>query len=148
MIATEHVSIPSPSIPPSTRIIQLVNLQISASPTGTPVRLRMGIPEQSQCSPYIKSVSEHLHDIEIAHRRYSPIPILNMPLPFPKPNALHEVKELPTLIFEKNVDIPLKDGQGLCRGNVYRPKEEGKYPVILTCKSRRARLDLELTFSH
>ncbi|GHJ83654.1 hypothetical protein NliqN6_0056 [Naganishia liquefaciens] len=55
-----------------------------------------------------------------------------MPLPFPKPNALHEVKELPTLLFEKNVDIPLKDGQGLCRGNVYRPKEEGKYPVILT----------------
>lgn len=68
-----------------------------------------------------------------------------MPLPFPKPNALHEVKELPTLIFEKNVDIPLKDGQGLCRGNVYRPKEEGKYPVILTCKSDKAVSTGELT---
>lgn len=57
-----------------------------------------------------------------------------MPLPFPKPNALHEVHQLDTLVFEKNVDIPLKDGQGLLRGNVYRPKEEGKYPVILTCE--------------
>ncbi|KAJ9094994.1 hypothetical protein QFC21_005787 [Naganishia friedmannii] len=55
-----------------------------------------------------------------------------MPLPFPKPNALHEVHEEPTLVFEKNVDIPMKDGKGLCRGNVYRPKEAGKYPVLLT----------------
>lgn len=58
-----------------------------------------------------------------------------MPLPFPEPNALHEVHQLDTLVFEKNVDIPLKDGQGLLRGNVYRPKEDSKYPVILTCKS-------------
>ncbi|KAM0753449.1 X-Pro dipeptidyl-peptidase protein [Meredithblackwellia eburnea MCA 4105] len=35
------------------------------------------------------------------------------------------------MVFEKNVDIPLKDG-GLCRGNVYRPKQQGRYPVIMT----------------
>lgn len=35
------------------------------------------------------------------------------------------------MIFEKNVDIPLKDG-GLCRGNVYRPLAPGRYPVIAT----------------
>ncbi|ORY90085.1 X-Pro dipeptidyl-peptidase protein [Leucosporidium creatinivorum] len=41
------------------------------------------------------------------------------------------------MIFEKNVDIPLKDG-GLCRGNVYRPRQEGgskeggRFPVIMT----------------
>lgn len=52
-----------------------------------------------------------------------------MPLPFPQPgaNAIRTIHELTTLIFEKNVDIPLKDG-GLCRANVYRPKQEGKYP--------------------
>jgi putative CocE/NonD family hydrolase len=61
-----------------------------------------------------------------------------MPLPFPKPNALYEVQEVDNLILEKNVDIPLKDGQGLLRGNVYRPKEDGKYPVILTCTSLAA----------
>jgi predicted acyl esterase len=38
------------------------------------------------------------------------------------------------MIFEKNVDIPLKDG-GLCRGNVYKPKAHGRYPVIMTCES-------------
>lgn len=64
----------------------------------------------------------------------SPINAKMPSIPFPKPNALLEVKELDDLVFEKNVDIPLKDGQGLCRGNVYRPKGEGKWPVILTCK--------------
>ena len=57
--------------------------------------------------------------------------------PLPKPNALLEVIDLPNMTFEKNVDIPLKDGLGLCRGNVYRPKGEGKWPVLLTCKSGR-----------
>ena len=55
--------------------------------------------------------------------------------PLPKPNALLEVIDLPNMTFEKNVDIPLKDGLGLCRGNVYRPKGEGKWPVLLTCES-------------
>jgi len=56
-----------------------------------------------------------------------------MPLPFPNAgaNAIRTVHELDTMIFEKNVDIPLKDG-GLCRGNVYKPKAPGKYPVIMT----------------
>lgn len=56
-----------------------------------------------------------------------------MPIPFPKPgaNAIRTVTTHPTMVFEKNVDIPLKDG-GLCRGNVYRPLEEGRYPVIAT----------------
>jgi hypothetical protein len=58
-----------------------------------------------------------------------------MPLPPPKPgaNAIRTVHELDTMIFEKNVDIPLKDG-GLCRGNVYKPKAPGRYPVIMTCE--------------
>ncbi|WWD19961.1 hypothetical protein CI109_104434 [Kwoniella shandongensis] len=47
-------------------------------------------------------------------------------------NALRVVQELPNLILEKNVDIPLKDGQGLCRVNVYKPKNEGRYPVLVT----------------
>ncbi|KAK4050390.1 hypothetical protein OIV83_003459 [Microbotryomycetes sp. JL201] len=55
-----------------------------------------------------------------------------MPIPFPtKKNAIREVFELPHMVFEKNVDIPLRDG-GLCRGNVYRPKQPGRYPVIMT----------------
>lgn len=70
-----------------------------------------------------------------------------MPLPFPEPNALHEVHQLDTLVFEKNVDIPLKDGQGLLRGNVYRPKEDGKYPVILTCTYPLPTPHQSLTFS-
>ncbi|KAH8083130.1 X-Pro dipeptidyl-peptidase protein [Filobasidium floriforme] len=53
-------------------------------------------------------------------------------LPLPRPNALREVIDLANMTFEKNVDIPLKDGQGLCRGNVYRPKGDGKWPVLLT----------------
>lgn len=58
-----------------------------------------------------------------------------MPIPFPTPgaNAIREISQLPNMIFEKNVDIPLKDG-GLCRGNVWRPKGEGRWPVIMTCK--------------
>ncbi|KAM0793769.1 hypothetical protein ACM66B_001187 [Microbotryomycetes sp. NB124-2] len=55
-----------------------------------------------------------------------------MPIPFPtQKNAIREVFDLPNMVFEKNVDIPLRDG-GLCRGNVYRPKQEGRYPVIMT----------------
>lgn len=34
-------------------------------------------------------------------------------------------------IFEQNVSIPLKSGDGLIRCNVYRPKI-GKSPVIVT----------------
>jgi predicted acyl esterase len=60
-----------------------------------------------------------------------PPPLLSLP----RPNALREEIDLPNMTFEKNVDIPLKDGQGLCRGNVYRPKGDGKWPVLLTCES-------------
>lgn len=35
-------------------------------------------------------------------------------------------------IFEQNVTIPLKDGSGLIRANVYRPKELEKVPVLVT----------------
>jgi predicted acyl esterase len=34
-------------------------------------------------------------------------------------------------IFEKNIDIPLKEG-GLVRANVYRPKAAGRHPVLVT----------------
>jgi predicted acyl esterase len=56
-----------------------------------------------------------------------PPPLLSLPR--------REEIDLPNMTFEKNVDIPLKDGQGLCRGNVYRPKGDGKWPVLLTCES-------------
>jgi predicted acyl esterase len=35
-------------------------------------------------------------------------------------------------IFEQNVTIPLKDGSGLIRANVYRPKGLEKVPVLVT----------------
>ena len=35
-------------------------------------------------------------------------------------------------IFEQNITIPLKDGSGLIRANVYRPKEIERAPVLVT----------------
>lgn len=36
-------------------------------------------------------------------------------------------------IYEENISIPLRDGKGLVRCNVYRPKSNGiKYPVLVT----------------
>ncbi|GAA5854272.1 hypothetical protein JCM9279_005104 [Rhodotorula babjevae] len=49
----------------------------------------------------------------------------------PGANAIRTTTRLDSLIFDKNVDIPLKDG-GLCRANVYRPLQDGRYPCILT----------------
>ena len=49
----------------------------------------------------------------------------------PGANAIRTTARLANLILDKNVDIPLKDG-GLCRANVYRPLQEGRYPCILT----------------
>lgn len=42
----------------------------------------------------------------------------------------HTVEETPPLIFEKDVEIPMRDGLRL-RANVYRPHAEGRYPVVL-----------------
>ncbi|GFZ47209.1 hypothetical protein JCM24511_04952 [Saitozyma sp. JCM 24511] len=53
-------------------------------------------------------------------------------MPTPGANHIRTVHELPTMILEKNVDIPLKDGQGLVRANIYKPKAEGRFPVIMT----------------
>ncbi|KAG7532083.1 hypothetical protein FFLO_03891 [Filobasidium floriforme] len=36
------------------------------------------------------------------------------------------------MIFDKNIDIPLRDGLGLLRGNLYRPIAPGRYPVLVT----------------
>ncbi|GAA5875152.1 hypothetical protein JCM8547_005537 [Rhodosporidiobolus lusitaniae] len=54
-----------------------------------------------------------------------------LPHPVPGANAIRTTTRLSNLVFDKNVDIPLKDG-GLCRANVYLPLEEGRYPVIMT----------------
>ena len=35
-------------------------------------------------------------------------------------------------IFEQNVTIKLKSFDGLVRCNIYKPKSEGKFPVIVT----------------
>lgn len=42
-------------------------------------------------------------------------------------------KESYDYIFEKNVTVPLPDGRGLIRCNVYRPKDqETPVPVLVT----------------
>ncbi|KIW39760.1 uncharacterized protein PV06_08345 [Exophiala oligosperma] len=52
------------------------------------------------------------------------------------PNTIRDIKTVDAdsypYIFEQNVSIPLRSGSVL-RCNVYRPKEEGRYPVIATC---------------
>jgi len=36
-------------------------------------------------------------------------------------------------VFEENVSVVLKDGKGIVRCNVYRPKSQSeKYPVLVT----------------
>ena len=45
-------------------------------------------------------------------------------------NVTHTIEETPTLVFEKDVPIRMKDGIVL-RANVYRPREPGTYPVVL-----------------
>lgn len=59
-----------------------------------------------------------------------------MPLPIRK---LHVVETFPQYIAEFNVDIPLRTAAPslpqdplLVRGNIYRPKDDGKYPVLVT----------------
>lgn len=59
-----------------------------------------------------------------------------MPLPI---KNLYTIDESGDYIVERNVDIPLKTAtpsiEGdplLVRANVYRPKKEGKFPVLAT----------------
>ena len=59
-----------------------------------------------------------------------------MPLPF---ENLHTVETSGPYTVEINVDIPLRtaakstsDDPLLVRANIYRPKLEGKYPVLVT----------------
>lgn len=56
-----------------------------------------------------------------------------MPLAFPIPNA-NAIRQITThlsMVKEKDVDVPLRDG-GLVRANVYRPLAPGRYPVLMT----------------
>ena len=52
--------------------------------------------------------------------------------------AIQDVHKLDTdsfdYIYEENVVVELKDGNGLVRCNVYRPKDgtAGRYPVLVT----------------
>jgi hypothetical protein len=55
-------------------------------------------------------------------------------MPTPGANALHSREETETMIFDRNIDIPLRDGLGLLRGNLYRPIAPGRYPVLVTCE--------------
>lgn len=59
-----------------------------------------------------------------------------MPLTIQK---LHQIHDSGPYIVETNVDVPLKTATAeipndpcLIRVNVYRPKAEGKYPVLVT----------------
>jgi predicted acyl esterase len=46
---------------------------------------------------------------------------------------LHTVDEHSfQLIYEQNVDVDIGEKSGPVRCNVYRPKGEGKYPVLVT----------------
>jgi predicted acyl esterase len=46
---------------------------------------------------------------------------------------IHKVDETSfPYIFEENATVELKSIDGLIRCNVYRPKEAGRYPVIVT----------------
>jgi predicted acyl esterase len=56
---------------------------------------------------------------------------MTIPQPTPGANAIFTSTRLENLVFDKNVDIPLKDG-GVCRANVYKPLTEGRYPVLMT----------------
>ena len=42
--------------------------------------------------------------------------------------ASSETKEF--FILDRNVDVPMRDG-ALLKADVYRPKDQGKYPAIL-----------------
>ncbi|KAL6703986.1 hypothetical protein ACN47E_008924 [Coniothyrium glycines] len=47
---------------------------------------------------------------------------------------LHRVQIVEGYVYEQNVDIPLQGAQkgGVVRANVYRPRGEGRYPVLVT----------------
>lgn len=54
-------------------------------------------------------------------------------------NMPNQIKDIRTIdensypyIFEQNVSVPLKTGNGLIRANVYRPKGQEKSPVLVT----------------
>ena len=51
----------------------------------------------------------------------------------------HQIRDLSTIdgdsfpyVFEQNVTVSLKSSSGLVRFNVYRPKTEGRVPVLAT----------------
>ncbi|WOO78222.1 Cocaine esterase [Vanrija pseudolonga] len=61
---------------------------------------------------------------------------VNSPTVLPQPkagaNTLHSTHDFGHMVLEKNLDIPLKDGQGVLRANLYKPKAPGRYPVLVT----------------
>jgi hypothetical protein len=77
-----------------------------------------------------------------------------MPLPI---RNLHTVEEFSSYIAEFNVDIPLRTATPslaqdplLVRGNIYRPKDGGIYPVLVTygpCESAAHYYGAVLTIS-
>jgi hypothetical protein len=52
------------------------------------------------------------------------------------PNALKNLYKIDEVtfpyIFEQNADIDIGESTGPVRCNVYRPKGEGRYPVLVT----------------
>lgn len=51
----------------------------------------------------------------------------------------NEIRDLHTVdqdsypyVFEQNATVPLKSSDGVVRVNVYRPKTDGKVPVLVT----------------
>ena len=52
------------------------------------------------------------------------------------PNEIRDIRTVDETsfpyVFEKNVTVDLKDGKGLVRCNVYRPKTSDPVPVLVT----------------
>ncbi|PYH99829.1 alpha/beta-hydrolase [Aspergillus ellipticus CBS 707.79] len=69
------------------------------------------------------------------------------------PNQIRDISETfvdeeNSLIFEKNVSVPLKWNRGVLRINVYRPIAEGKYPSLVTYGPFHAKSFSEVNPAH
>jgi len=68
--------------------------------------------------------------VPVCHFHFSHLITTKMPN---QTRDLHSVdKDRFSYIFEQNATVPLKSSDGSVRVNVYRPKTDGKVPVLVT----------------
>ncbi|KIV92426.1 hypothetical protein PV10_03726 [Exophiala mesophila] len=54
-------------------------------------------------------------------------------MPNPIRNDLHKIDDQSfDYIYEENITIPLQEGRGIVRANIFRPKQQAKSPVLVT----------------